>query len=154
MKLDFFKRADILGQPVSLTVGDSESHQTYCGAVLSLLYLAAIAIVVFFVGRGMIDTSNPSVIQTIEQSMDFPSMDLKASHMLPIILVIDPTGSAIAEDQLNRYLRFFGRRFHRSSIGGSSQFKMDIIPLLKCAELPEPTFDKYYGLHKERPGNV
>ena len=70
MKLDFFKRADILGEPVSLSVAGRDTHQTYLGALLSLVYIGLTLAAGIKIIYDFFDTTKPGVVQTMQEPFD------------------------------------------------------------------------------------
>ena len=89
MKLGFFKRADILGEPVSLSIAGRDTHQTYFGAILSLIYLGLTCWGAYLIILVFLDTSSPSVVQTVQESYDSPEIDLYANQFTHTVFMLD-----------------------------------------------------------------
>jgi hypothetical protein len=141
MKLDFFKRADILGEPVSLSVAGRDTHQTYLGALLSLVYIGLTLAAGVIITRDYFDTTNPSVVQSTQEFYEYPEIDLNANGFGYTILIQDASVGIVKAEEVSKYVTLFALQnekllyFNSEGKIVNSEVKNHLLPMVPCNTL-------------------
>ena len=139
--LGFYSKLDILGEPFSLTLKGEKKLQSWFGATLTLLFIAAtIASAVIFI-RNLFDYSTPLISQSSENVKKGIVVDFANLNMLPFIRVRpknaevdEPIDAQEATKYFSPYLTIFTIDEVSGGLASESSEYFDGVP---CSELAE-----------------
>ena len=154
MKLDFFKRLDRYGDSAGLTIGGSETHQTFLGAWFSLLSLLTLILASIFFLIQFLDTNTPSVVQTTQVTGTSPEMDLYTSQFAPGFIVLEQE-APVNSLEIGKYFTFLSVKTKQTlgfkEDGSANRLQeFSTIDMVPCSWLPLATFDQLYGYSKSK----
>ena len=150
MRLEILKRVDILGEPVNLSIGGQDAHQTYIGAILSFFYITLTIVAIVKIAMDYFDTTNPSVVQTTQESFDFPKIDMFENEIVYSFYLFDENQAPVLPSQAYRYFTgvavLFESVYDPSDITYSTaNRKTTLIPMIPCYELSQEKIDSLYS---------
>ena len=137
--LSVYSKLDILGEPFSLTLKGEKKLQSWFGATLTLLFIAAtIASAVIFI-RNLFDYSNPLISQSSETVKKGITVDFANLNMLPFIRV-RPKNSEVdepidAEEATKYFTPYLTVFFIEEVSGGVATESSEYFSGIPCSEL-------------------
>lgn len=149
-----FAKLDVLAPGVSLNVAGDRAVKTKYGALLSIVYFAAVIYVTAFQIKIFLDTTSPSVNSVVKVTSDYPAVDIFKEKHIPLLMVVSSQGNLIKFDDIKHYLTI---RFRRTSFtvdeSESPLFEESLVPVVRCGDLIEQEkfekdFYKNLGMYK------
>ena len=148
MKLDIFKRADILGEPISLTIAGRDTHQTYPGAFLSMVYIGLTCWAAYLIIAEYFDTTSPSVVQTTQESFEYPEISLYDNQLAPTIFLLDNKNRPVPSSEFFKYGVLSAYLVLAESAVVMSRLQINIIP---CSQLGVDIKEEAYSYVRKDP---